>query len=174
MPATRELADPMGLRRRTVGAVGRRGTAQLQRPADIGSLWLHRCGSHHSHVVCCAELSDEQCRLVDFIRRRLWLSDRCCALDRTKEARLVALEHRELARHECLHSLLLHLLVVYRLTSASSQDEAHHDAPICSLRRLLLSSRRRLLLRDGSDGSRGRRLTDEQISMALSLFAIGR
>ena len=23
----------------------RRGTAQLQRPAVIGSLWLHRCGS---------------------------------------------------------------------------------------------------------------------------------
>ena len=36
-------------------------------------------GLKRSHVSL-AELSDEQCCLVDFIYRRLWVSDRRCAL----------------------------------------------------------------------------------------------
>ncbi len=41
---------------------------------------LHRCGSQTLSHVSLAELSDEQCCLVDFIYRRLWVSDRRCAL----------------------------------------------------------------------------------------------
>ena len=87
--ASSELADSMGLRR-VVGAVAAGGRLRSRDPQTSG-------------LIGRAELWDEQCCLVDFIYRRLLLSRRRCALDRTKEARLAS-EHRELPLQECVPS----------------------------------------------------------------------
>ena len=77
--ATRELADPMGLCRRIVGDLGPTGRLSSRDPQSSEACGYIAAGLKRSHVSL-AELSDEQCCLVDFIYRRLWVSDRRCAL----------------------------------------------------------------------------------------------
>jgi hypothetical protein len=88
---------------RVVGAVADEGRLRSRDSQTSEALSYIAAG-----LIGRAELSYEQCCLVGFVYRSLWLPDRRCALDRTKEARLASdgasFEHRELALQECVLS----------------------------------------------------------------------